>query len=507
MELLKLTNGFREIFGVENISDAPDKLFDVIFNCKVDLYDSWSDFCNEPDIDNMQPIFQYYLADRVNKKQDYTPKSLAILTCMIAGVHKAKKVYDMCAGSGALTIQAWAINPKASFICWELDERVIPFLIFNLASRNINATVIHGDILSEEQIKAYSIQSGEKYSTVAEISVPIEVSADCCISNPPYNIKWEPPIFGVLNKRYRYGVPSAINANFAFILAAIQAAENAVLILPNSVLESDINAEKEIRENLIEENIIDSIILNPDNMFESTSIGTCLFSAKKNKQTATVEIVDARKTYTEEIRLQNGQFGNSSHTGRTYQKCIKIYSPENINSIISAIENRRNRSEFSAAVTKRDLKEKGYSLSPSKHIAFEYKEPTHRSYSDIIRELNAAIKEKNSCKMVINETLAKALGLDIALFKREMASDAESEKLMEKLSGEKLIKSDYITFTKNKGEFILKANDPERLPELFMIALMMWKQHIAECNNRENILLAEYRDALLPDLMSGKIKL
>ena len=37
--------------------------------------------------------------------------------------------------------------------------------------------------------------------------------------------------------------------------------------------------------------------------------------------------------------------------------------------------------------------------------------------------------------------------------------------------------------------------------------LQMWKQHIMYLNNEENRYLVELRDALLPDLMSGKIDL
>ena len=77
---------------------------------------------------------------------------------------------------------------------------------------------------------------------------------------------------------------------------------------------------------------------------------------------------------------------------------------------------------------------------------------------------------------------------------------------MEKISGEKPIKPDYISFTKNKGECTFKANDPEHLSVIFMTALELWKQHIMYLNEQENVILAEYRDAILPELMSGKLE-
>ena len=504
MELSKLIEISNQVFEISDISKLGTAISEKLND--VNTFQKWADLVPDMTEDNLQPIFQYYMADRKEKMQDYTPKSLALAACMVAGVHNVKSVYDMCAGSGALTIQAWNINPECRFICQEFDERVIPFLLFNLAVRNINAVVIHGDVLSEEQFKAYSVTAGEKFSSVAEVPVPINIKAECCISNPPYNMKFKLPVFAALNERYKYGVPPESNANYAFISAAVQAADNAALILPNGVLSTEQNAEAEIRENLIFSNLIDAIIINPDDMFECTSIGTCIYSLNKNKQTATVEMVDMRQTYTEEIRLQNGQLGGASHTNRTYQKTVKTYSQENINSMLGAIANRRNKAEFSAAVTKEELKNKKYMLVPSMFIQFEYREPEHRPYSEIIRDYNKIISEKNACKLVINETLAKALKLPVSEYKQDISPDKQMYEFMEKISGEKPINPDYISFTKNKGECTFKANDPEHLSVIFMTALELWKQHIMYLNEQENVILAEYRDAILPELMSGKLE-
>lgn len=66
---------------------------------------------------------------------------------------------------------------------------------------------------------------------------------------------------------------------------------------------------------------------------------------------------------------------------------------------------------------------------------------------------------------------------------------------------------DYIQFTKNKNEFVFKCNDKEFLPDIFMQFLAIWKNQIALLNTMQNQYLAELRDALLPELMSGKIEL
>ena len=54
-------------------------------------------------------------------------------------------------------------------------------------------------------------------------------------------------------------------------------------------------------------------------------------------------------------------------------------------------------------------------------------------------------------------------------------------------------------------KIIIKVNSKDIFPETAILMFNMWKQNAAIYNSEENIILAEYRDALLPDLMSGKI--
>ena len=97
--------------------------------------------------------------------------------------------------------------------------------------------------------------------------------------------------------------------------------------------------------------------------------------------------------------------------------------------------------------------------------------------------------------------------LPVVDFKADMTPDRQMYELMESLSGEKPINPDFITFTKNKGECVFKANDPEHLSTIFKYALSMWKQHMMYLNEQENIILAEHRDAILPELLNGEISL
>lgn len=74
-------------------------------------------------------------------------------------------------------------------------------------------------------------------------------------------------------------------------------------------------------------------------------------------------------------------------------------------------------------------------------------------------------------------------------------------------TGKKIKKENFITLSKNKNEFKFENMSKEKLSTILMSILQMWKQHIMYLNEEENRYLIELRDALLPDLMSGKIEL
>ena len=224
MELLQLVEKFKDVFSIEKIEDVVDELKSTLLNaenCRK-LCEDWILICPDLTIDYMQMIFQYYFADRKEKMQDYTPKSLAVAVAELSKTKDEKICLDLCAGSGALTIQKWNENNDLKLICKEYDSRVIPFLLFNLAIRNIDAEVIHCDVLSDEIFKTYRTQKGNRFATVKEITKS-EFKADCCISNPPYNMKWEQPVFAQLQNRFsQCEVPPESNANLCVCIDCVR---------------------------------------------------------------------------------------------------------------------------------------------------------------------------------------------------------------------------------------------------------------------------------------------
>lgn len=180
MELKELTEKVMGFLEVEKIDELSKKIFEVVmkneqepYNNFLGLFDILSeDLVQVSEIlseDFMQKIFQYYLADRKEKMQDYTPISLAKLVGALAG--EENNVIDMCAGSGALTIQKWNLDHNKRFLLYEFDENVIPILIFNMAIRNIDAIICHADVLQMEVFKSWKVSKGEKFGIVRECDI------------------------------------------------------------------------------------------------------------------------------------------------------------------------------------------------------------------------------------------------------------------------------------------------------------------------------------------------
>lgn len=165
MELTDIKEKIFSILDITQVNEIKEKLMTCVRNVDEKIYSDFVEMFNgDLSVDFLQPVYQYYLSDRKEKKQDYTPKCLAALVGRLVG--KADVITDMCAGSGALTIQRWNKNHNQKFILYEIDENVIPFLLFNMALRNIECTVYHADVLQQQVFQIFTISKGEKFGNL-----------------------------------------------------------------------------------------------------------------------------------------------------------------------------------------------------------------------------------------------------------------------------------------------------------------------------------------------------
>ena len=523
MELKEATKKILEWADIDDIADLPNKLMEELLNNDVAAFDRYNSFIGGLKIDWLQKSYQFFLADRGvgSKQQDYTPPSIARLVSAVSVTPGAETAYDCCAGSGALTIAAHELNNGLKFVCEELDENVIPFLLFNLALRNIDAVVLQGDVLKNKIFKAWRLTPTEKYSKAEPLDGYSLGKYDICISNPPYNIKWNPPgadnLFYKDDERFSYGVPRAGNANYAFVehcLYHVKDSGSVVMILPKSVLKTSADIEKKIIKNLVSSQKINAVISLPDKLFESTSIATCI--VKYRGASKDCMMLDARNLATKEIRYQRGE-GSKSHTERIYHKEFNSFDGAAISKMAKALQDRTDEKGFSKRVELPRIKENEYILAPSRYIESPEEEKEHRSYADIITDLNRIVNERGALKLTINQTLADELGLhslianaDLLKKSDESVDAINNSGLLQYLKLPPLDKPDrWLTVSKKRGEFKVENMDKDGISSILLLLMpqfiLAFEQHIYYLNQEENRLLAEFRDAVLPDLMSGKI--
>lgn len=320
------------------------------------------------------------------------------------------------------------------------------------------------------------------------------------ISNPPYNLRWKiPELAGFLPQYVGYEIPPESNANMAFVLSALNLVDNrAVIILPNNVMSSEQKQEKAIMQQLIKQNLLLAVISMPDKMFESTNIPTCILVFDKNKDTRKIAMVDMTRRCREEIRDQRGQFGGNSHTGRTYHKTVNIIPLESMRECVELIDNRQDREGICKWVQPEDLEEHDWNIIPRTYMC-EQIETVHRSYEDIAADYNRVIAQKNAIQIRFNKTAAKRLGYDcMDTVRPDLQASFD-------VVGQKVEQEKFLSFSADDG-ITIKVSTKEGIHPLILDFLSHWKQMIIYLNNEENRYLAEFRDALLPDLMSGRIE-
>lgn len=251
------------------------------------------------DDDPVNVLFQEEHGDRDKFKQDYTPPELARLVAEMAHCDTGKApatIADLCAGTGTLTLACLRKFPHAYYHCEEVTARAIPFLLFNLAIRGVNAEVFQQDVLTREVTASWRlIPDGKGFSDISAGTEARYEKYDLVVSNPPYSLRWEP--FDSL--RWRWGVAPKKAADYAFVetgLYMLSEKGQALYILPHGVLFRG-QAEASIRQSIIGDNLLKSLVGVPNNLFLNTSIPVCIIDFSKAKADTSVMIVDGSKHF------------------------------------------------------------------------------------------------------------------------------------------------------------------------------------------------------------------
>ncbi|WPS85571.1 SAM-dependent DNA methyltransferase (plasmid) [Brevibacillus halotolerans] len=166
-----------KLLGIKESYQAPAKVMEILYDRKrrEELFMSFLEtFDFDVTYDWFHDYFQDEHADRKNNKQDFTPNCISDLVSslvMSGGIRGGgRTTYDCASGTGGITIRKWqadrlATNPfdyKPSdylYVCEELSDRAIPFLLFNVIIRGMNAIIVHCDVLSRNTYGVFFVQN------------------------------------------------------------------------------------------------------------------------------------------------------------------------------------------------------------------------------------------------------------------------------------------------------------------------------------------------------------
>lgn len=184
---------------------------------------------------------------------------------------------------------------------------------------------------------------------------------DIVAANPPFSLdKWgyeyaEGDPFG----RFRRGVPPKTKGDYAFILHMIETLKPKTgrmgVVVPHGVLFRGAS-EGRIRQKLIEENLLDTVIGLPEKLFYGTGIPAAILIFKKSKADNKVLFIDASREF------KSGKNQNQ-------------LTDENIQKILEAYRNRQNIDKFAYLASFDEIKENDFNLNIPRYVdTFEEEE-------------------------------------------------------------------------------------------------------------------------------------
>ena len=181
-----LTNDqINQILEVNDSYKQPAKLLKLMLDEKtrVETFKKFFELETDMSFEWFQEAYEIEHAERKDKKQDFTPRSIGKILNAIAQQESTHKYYEVAAGNGGILIQAWqkhrinsdfwGYNPMEYWYqVEELSDRSLPFLIFNMSIRGMNGVILHGDSLTREFCDVYFIRNmSSQYGPFSEVIV------------------------------------------------------------------------------------------------------------------------------------------------------------------------------------------------------------------------------------------------------------------------------------------------------------------------------------------------
>ena len=314
--------------------------------------------------------------------EQFTPQEVSEVLARLA-IHNnknIKSVYDPACGSGSLLLKFAKLVP---------DRNAIKYFGQELVPTNYNLSRINM-FLHNINFDKFDIQCGD---TLLDPRHRDEEPFDAIVSNPPYSQKWVGKNNPLLINDDRYapaGIlapPSASDLAFTMhMLKSLSESGTAAIVEFPGVLYRS-GAEQKIRQYLVKNNYVDTVIQLPANLFFGVSIATCIIVLRKSaRPDNNILFIDASKLFVKD--------GNKNRL-----------SPENQDAIVNAYADRKEVQYFTRLVSCQDVEANDYNLSVSSYVE---QEDTREviNIDEVNAQLETLCKEGAALRSEINQLIA-----------------------------------------------------------------------------------------------------
>ena len=227
------------------------------------------------------------------------------------------------------------------------------------------------------------------------------LKADFILANPPFNYHpWNQEKL-LSDGRWKYGVPPASNANYAWIQHMIyHLSPNGKigLVLANGALSSQTGGEGEIRKNIILDDLVEGIVALPTQLFYSVTIPVTLWFISKNKsQKGKTLFVDARKM------------------GHMVDRKHRDFTDEDIQKLADTFTQFQNGTleevkGFCAIADTQEIEKQDFILTPGRYVGIEEVEDDGEPFEEKMTRLTSELSDMFEKSHQLEDEIRKKLG-------------------------------------------------------------------------------------------------
>ena len=356
------------------------------------------------DADTLGDAYEYLIgqfASGSGKKagEFYTPQQVSsvlsrIVTLDAQNPTQGRKksldsVLDFACGSGSLLLNVRNLmGPKGIGKIYGQEKNITTY---NLARMNM---LLHGVRDTEFEIYHGDTLTND-WEMLREQNPSQQLRFDAVVANPPFSLRWEAPEGIADDMRFKsYGIAPKSAADFAFALHGFHFLKDdgtMAIILPHGALFRG-NVEGRIREKLLKDGSIDTVIGLPGNLFYSTGIPVCILVLKKCKRPNDVLFINASQGFKKE-KKQN------------------VLRPEDIERMVSTYTHRTETEQYSRRVPMAEIEANGYNLNISRYVSISEEEKEidlKQMHSNLMQ-----LEEKIAAATALHNTFLAELGLDL----------------------------------------------------------------------------------------------